>query len=210
VFWHLLGKPMTQTAEKLIAAARAGDSMTLGQLLESYRDYLRLLARIEIGRRLQRKVDASDLVQEVFLDAHRQFPEFRGSAEGQFVQWLRRILAGTLARQVRHYIGTQARDVRLEVGIEADIDHSANGLSLIPIDPQSSPSHHAARGEQSLLVAQALAQLPEDYQTVIILRHLEGLTFPQIAERMERTTDSVEKLWLRGITKLRKAFAEQP
>lgn len=201
---------MSETAEKLLAAAKAGDTPTLGRLLESYRDYLRLLARIEIGRRLQRKVDASDLVQEVFLDAHRQFPEFRGTAEGQFVQWLRRILAGTLARQVRHYIGTQARDVRLEVGIEADLDQSTYGLSLIPIDPRSSPSNHVARGEQTLLVAQALAQLPEDYQTVIILRHLEGMTFPKVADKMGRTVDSVEKLWLRGITKLKKAFAETP
>jgi len=199
---------MKPTAEKWIEAARAGDTPTLGKLLESYRDYLRLLARIEIGKRLQRKVDASDLVQEVFLDAHRQFPEFRGTAEGQFVQWLRRILAGTLARQVRHYLGTQARDVRLEVGIEADLDQSTYGMSLIPIDRGGTPSQHVAQGEQALLVAQALARLPEDYQTVIVLRHLEGLTFPQVSERMGRSVDSVEKLWIRGITRLKKEFAQ--
>ena len=63
------------------------------------------------------------------------------------------------------------------------------------------------RGEQSLQVAQALSLLPPDYQSVIVLRHLEGLTFPQIAERMSRSVDSVEKLWLRGLTQLRKTFA---
>ena len=59
------------------------------------------------------------------------------------------------------------------------------------------------------LVAQALARLPEDYQTVIVLRHMEGLTFPQVAERMGRSVDSVEKLWLRGLTKLRKEFSAE-
>ena len=97
---------MTAEAERLIAGARAGDAATLGRLLELYRNYLRLLARVEIGRRLQGKVDASDVVQEVFLDAHRYFPTFRGTAEPQFVQWLREVLAGTLAGQVRRYLGT--------------------------------------------------------------------------------------------------------
>jgi len=120
---------------------------------------------------------------------------------------LREILAGTLANQVRRYFGTQARDLRLERSIAADLDHSSVALAGIPIDPHSSPSEQVMRGEQSLQVAHALSLLSPDYQSVIILRHLEGLTFPQIAERMERSVDSVEKLWLRGLTQLRKTFA---
>lgn len=196
---------MSETAGTMIAAART-DTAALGRLLELYRNYLRLLARIEIGRKLQGKVDASDVVQEAFLDAHRYFPNFRGTAEPQLVQWLREILAGTLANQVRRYFGTQARDPRLEVGFAADLDQSTYGLANIPVDPHSSPSQHVARGEQTLLVAEALAQLPDDYQTVIVLRHLEGLTFPQVAERMSRSVDSVEKLWVRALTQLRKQF----
>ena len=196
--------------ELLIAEARAGDTSTLGRLLESYRNYLRLLARIEIGRRLQGKVDASDVVQETFLDAHRYFARFRGDAEAQFVHWLREILAGTLANVVRRYLGTKARDVRLERALVADLDQSAHGLTQLLVAPDSSPSQQAIRAEQALLIAEALARLPEDYQTVIVLRHLEGLTFPQAAERMGRSVDSVEKLWLRGLTRLRREFAEGP
>ena len=88
----------------LLAQARTGDNAVLGELLQSYHNYLRLLARIEIGRRLQGKIDASDIVQETFLDAHRHFPGFRGEVEAQFVQWLRAILAGTLANVVRRYL----------------------------------------------------------------------------------------------------------
>ena len=197
---------MTTDGQQLLLEARTGDRATLGKLLEQYRNYLRVLARIEIGRKLQGKVDASDLVQEVFLDAHRYFPQFRGTAEPQFAQWLREILAGTLANQVRRYFGTQARDLRLERSIAADLDHSSMALAGMPIDPHSSPSEQVMRGEQSLQVAEAISHLSPDYQSVIVLRHLEGLTFPQIAERMDRSVDSVEKLWLRGLTQLRKSF----
>lgn len=189
----------------MLATARR-DPESLGRLLEQYRHYLRLLARIEIGRKLQGKVDASDVVQEAFLDAHRYFPAFRGGSEAQFTAWLREILAGTLANQVRRYFGTQARDPRLEVGLMADLDQSTAGLGAIPVDPQTSPSQQVARAEQSLLVADAIGGLPDDYQTVIVLRHLEGLTFPQVAERMGRTVDSVEKLWIRALAQLRKRF----
>jgi RNA polymerase sigma-70 factor (ECF subfamily) len=194
--------------ERWICEARAGDGAVLGRLLEAYRGYLRLLARVEIGRRLQGKMDASDIVQETFLDAHRQFGNFRGESEAQLLNWLREILAGTLANLVRRYFGTQARDVRLE--LNAGLDQSSQALGHMLVDPHSSPSQGAMRGEQTLLVAGALARLPEDYQTVLVLRHLEGLPFAQVAERMGRSVDSVEKLWLRGLTRLRQAFAEKP
>src|SRR5437016_4688934 len=105
---------MTPNPEQLLQEAQAGNLATLGQLLELYRNYLGLLARLEIGRRLQGKVDASDVVQETFLEAHRNFARFRGTAEAQFVHWLRGILAANLANLVRRYLGTQGRDVRLE------------------------------------------------------------------------------------------------
>jgi RNA polymerase sigma-70 factor (ECF subfamily) len=197
---------MSSEVAQQIARIRAGDDALLGTLLQSYRNYLRLLARIQIGRRLQGKLDASDVIQEAFLDAHRQFSHFQGIAEAQLLEWLRAILAGTLANVVRRYLGTQARDIRLERELAADLDQSSCALGHFLVDPRSSPSQQAIRGEQTLLVAEALSQLPDDYQVVLVLRHLEGLTFPQISERMGRSVDSVEKLWLRGLTRLRKEF----
>src|SRR2546430_939962 len=83
--------------------ARGGDDVALGQLLERYRAYLTLLARLQIGRRLQGKVDCADLVQEAFLEATRHFPQFRGLTEPELCAWLRQVLAGCLAHLVRHY-----------------------------------------------------------------------------------------------------------
>src|SRR5437867_4753384 len=95
-----------QDPEQFLRLAREGSGAALGQLLELYRRYLLLLARLQIGRRLQGKVDAADLVQETFLDAHRHFAQFRGTTEAEVTSWLRQILATNLANLVRHYLGT--------------------------------------------------------------------------------------------------------
>ena len=73
-------------------------------------------------------------------------------------------------------------------------------------DSGSSPSHQASKREQAVLLADALAQLPDDYREAIVLRHLEGLTFPEVARRMGRSLDSVEKLWMRALAKLRQVM----
>ena len=201
---------MTADPEQLLAEARAGDAATLGRLLELYRRYLGLLARMQIGQRLQGKVDASDLVQETFLEAHRNFPRFRGTSEGELVRWLRQILAARLADLLRRYLGAQGRDVRLEREIEDAFDRSSVLLDRGLVAVQSSPSQQAARREQAVLLADALAELPDDYRDVLVLRHLEGLTFPQVASRMGRSLDSVEKLWMRGLARLRQIMGGAP
>jgi len=194
--------------EQMIQDVRAGADAYLGPLLDLYRNYLRLLARIEIGRRLQGKLDASDLVQETFLEAHRHFARFQGSSEPQLVSWLRQILAAKVANLLRHYLGTQGRDVRLECELAAELDNSSRILGAELIAPLSSPSQRAVRREQAVLLANALERLPADYREVIVLRHLEGRSFPEIAQRMRRSVDSVQKLWLRGLSRLRRAFGE--
>src|SRR5262245_52067232 len=93
--------------EALLQLARQGHASALGGLLNRYRNYLVLLARYQIGQRLQGKIEASDLVQETFMEAHRDFGKFRGAAEKEFVQWLRRILASNLANQIARYTGTR-------------------------------------------------------------------------------------------------------
>lgn len=197
---------MSADVEQLLREAQAGDAATLGQLLEHFRRYLALLARVQIGQRLQGKVDASDVVQETFLEAHRHFPQFRGRSEGELVGWLRQILAARLANLCRHYLGTQGRDVRLEREIEEGLDRSAAQLDRGLVAPQPSPSRQAVQREQAVLLAEALSQLPEDYRDVLVLRHLEGLTFPEVARRLGRSEDSVSKLWMRGLARLRQVM----
>jgi RNA polymerase sigma-70 factor (ECF subfamily) len=194
--------------EELLRQARAGSGPALGQLLELYRSYLSLLARLQIGRRLQGKVDPADLVQETFLEAHRNWAQFRGRSEGELVQWLRQILASRLSELIRRYLGTRRRDVRLDRELAGELDQSSHVLDRGLVAPQSSPSQQAARREQAVLLADALERLPEDYREVIILHHMEALSLPEVARRMGRSEHSVEKLWARALARLRRTLGD--
>ena len=197
---------MAGEIDLLLSEAKGGADGALGRLLEQYSQYLTLLARMQIGKRLQGKVDPADLVQEVFLNVHRQFPQFRGTSEAEFVAWLRRIMAGQFALTLRHYMGTKGRDVNLERDLVAELDQSSLALDRGLVASYSTPSQHASRREQAVLLAEALGKLSEDHREVIVLRHLESLSFAEVAVRMNRTENSVYKLWVRALANLRSAM----
>jgi RNA polymerase sigma-70 factor (ECF subfamily) len=194
--------------EQLLLLARAGHGPALGQLLELYRNYLTLLARLQIGRRLQGKVDSADLVQESFLEASEHFDQFRGTSEAELAAWLRQILVSRLAKLVRHYCTTQRRDVRLERQLADEVEQSSRCLGLVA--PGSTPSQRAVRREQSVLLADALGRLPEDYREVLVMHHLQGVPLAEVAQQMGRSLDSIKKLWLRGLARLRRVLKEAP
>jgi RNA polymerase sigma-70 factor (ECF subfamily) len=165
-----------------------------------------LLARTQIRRHLQGRVDESDVVQETFLAAHRDFGRFRGTTEGELVGWLRQILAARLANLVRQHVGARRRDARLERRLTDELEQSSGALGVALVDPQPSPSQQAARRERAVLLADALKALPRDYAEVIVLRHLEGPPFAEVAGRMGRSVGSVEKLWVRALVRLRRTL----
>lgn len=197
------GKPA-----RLLLAARQGDERALGELLEHFRSYLELLARMEIGRRLQTKIDTSDVLQDTYLDAHRSFRSFRGSSEKEFVGWLRSIFATRLSMLLRHYLGTQGRDLRREQGLEINLDQTSQLLERGLFAGGNTPSQSVMRREQGVILAEALARLPEDYREIVMLRHLEDLPFADAAARMNRSVDSVQKLWVRALARLKSLMAD--
>src|SRR5262249_35444909 len=164
------------------------------------------LARVQLGQNLQGKVDPSDLVQEAFLEAHRDFGQFQGQTEAELRAWLRRLLATGLADQVRRFRGTRRRDLRLERQLAAALDQSSQALEGGLVAPGSSPSARAARREEAVRLAEALELLPVDYRDVLLLRHFQGLTFPDIARRLGKTLDGVKNAWLRGLARLRRTL----
>jgi RNA polymerase sigma-70 factor (ECF subfamily) len=197
---------MNDDPEVLLEQARQGDGTAAGRLLEHYSTYLTLLARVQIGRRLQGKVDPGDIVQETFLEAHRQIHRFRGTSEAELLAWLRRILAGQVAQLLRRYFGTKGRDIKLERELGVQLDQSSQMMDGGFIATLSTPSQHASGREQAVLLAEALERLSVDHREVIVLRHLEALSFPEVAARMGRSEDSVQKLWVRALTNLRRAL----
>ena len=192
--------------EHLLAQARAGKLECLGQLLQLYSNYLKLLAATQIDDKLRARCSPSDVVQETFCEAHRDFQQFRGQSMPEFLAWIRRILVNNLSRVVEKHMLAEKRDVRREAsfhGIEAALERSTARLESILVDEGTSPSSDVQRREHAIILADQLAQLPQDYRDVLVLRHLEGLSFGEVAERMERSPGAVRMLWLRAIDKLR-------
>src|SRR5262249_38568008 len=149
--------------------ARSGDQAALGRLLDLYRNYLRLQACTLIGSALRVRLDPSDLVQETFLEANRDFRQFGRSTGAELVRWLRHILVCNLADQAKRH-QSQKRDVRREESLQAMLDRSSQEVQAALGTGLSSPSARLRRRERAVLLADALAGLPPDYREVIVLR----------------------------------------
>jgi RNA polymerase sigma-70 factor (ECF subfamily) len=204
---HTLNEP--EAPLQLLARARAGDQKALGQLLESYRNYLRLLASAHVGAGLRLRLDPSDLVQETFVDATADFRGFRGTSEGELVAWLRRILVRNLADQARHH-RAEGRDWRREEPLEAILGRSSLGLHRALEGNLSSPSAQVIRQERAVVLADKLAQLPDDHREVIVLRSLLHLKFDDVAVRMGRSSVAVRLLWARALERLKTLLEVKP
>jgi RNA polymerase sigma-70 factor (ECF subfamily) len=179
-----------------------------GKPLEQYREYLRLLARLQLGPRLRGKVDPSDVVQEALLRAHEKRDQFQGQTDAQKAVWLRQILANTLTDVVRRY-SAEARDVTRERSLEEELEKSSAKLEAMLASEAPSPTQRAQRQEQLLSLADALAQLPEDQRLALELRHLQGYTVGAISKEMGRSKQAIVGLIYRGMQKLRQLLHHQ-
>lgn len=176
---------------------------------ERYREYLRLLARLQLDPRLRGKLDPSDIVQEALLKAHEKRDQFRGRTEEERAAWLRSILTNTLIDVARKY-GAQGRDVAAERSLEAALHESSAQLEQWLASDASSPVQHAVRGEELLRLADGLAQLPEDQRTALELKHLGGYSVEEIAQEMGRSKTAIGGLLRRGVKRLRELLREPP
>src|SRR6516162_3805862 len=174
---------------ELIQRCRDGEAVAREQLFLKYRHYLQVLAQAQLGRHLRTKCDASDLVQQTLLEAHRDFATFQGRHESELLAWLRRILAHNLFNEARRY-AAQQRDAAREVSLEqmqAGVDQSSLALGRCLAADTPSPSSDAVQRESAVRLADALARLPEDYRQVLMLRVFEELPAEEVAQRMGRS-----------------------
>jgi RNA polymerase sigma-70 factor (ECF subfamily) len=172
------------------------------EALEPFRRYLEVLARVHLDPSLRGKLDPADVVQQTLLRACAALPEVRGRMPEVLAAWLRKVLARTLADTVKHY-HRDRRDVDLERSLEGDLDRSSSGLAGWLAGDQTSPSRAAARNEELLRLADALAELPEPQREVVLLKHCRGWTLQQIADHIGRTVPAVASLLRRGLEALR-------
>ena len=190
-------------ASELLDQARRGDREALGRLLEAQRPALHRLAERQLGGRVAVRVDASDVIQQTFLEAHRSFPQFAGLDARDLAAWLQGILGHKVAGAVRDHALLQKRDVRRD----RSLDDSGGGAG--PLKQQldaglSTPSQKAIRGEEARRLSEALTLLPDDQREAVRLRHLEGWALADIARHLGRTPAATAGLIKRGMQALRR------
>jgi RNA polymerase sigma-70 factor (ECF subfamily) len=173
--------------------------------LDHHREYLRLLASLQIDPRLRGQFDPSDVVQQALLKAHERFDQFRGGTDEELRAWLRAILARTLVDFVRK-VGRQKWERARS--LEYALEQSSAKLEVLLASEEADPGRGALWAERLVELAEALAGLPEDQKTAVELRYLHGMAVPEVAGAMGRSTVSVTGLLYRGMKSLRCAMGE--
>ena len=187
----------------LLEAARAGCPESMGRLLEEYRGHLLYLANSEVPTDLRPKVAPSDLVQETIVAAYDAFRQFHGESQGEFLVWLRRILARTLLDFLRAWRQRQKRAVHLEVPFDTHLPH-AHDPAYVAHDP--SPSSECAHREQEAGIRQELGGLPEEYRRVLRMRYYEQATYRQIGQALGVSEEAARKSCDRALAVLGKTL----
>jgi RNA polymerase sigma-70 factor (ECF subfamily) len=174
--------------------------------LEHYRSALLLLARAQLARHRDLGLDASDLVQQTYVDAYRDRHQFRGQSEEQLFAWLRQVLHHNfLDAYDRARAGK--RDVARKA-LEADLTGSFIGLDDLLAASHTSPSEGAARSEELARLATAMEQLPEQQRQAVTLKDLVGLTLAETSERLGCTQSATAGLLFRGRQRLQQLLSE--
>jgi RNA polymerase sigma-70 factor (ECF subfamily) len=188
--------------EQLLDRALQGDREAFGQLLDAERTTLHRLAERQLKGRIAVRVDASDIIQQTFLEAHRSLPQFAGQDLRELAAWLKGILEHKIASAIRDHTLLQKRNLRRERSLD---DSQGGGPLKQDLDAgHSSPSQKAIRGEEAERLSQALAALPADQGEAVRLRHLKGWALGDIAQRLGRTPAATAGLIKRGMQALRR------
>jgi RNA polymerase sigma-70 factor (ECF subfamily) len=193
----------TLSPRQLLDQALQGDREALGRVLEAQRAGLHRLAERQLEGRIAVRVDASDIIQQTFLEAYRSFPQFAGRDMRELVAWLQIILDHKVAGAIRNHALLQKRNV----GREQSMDDSRGGGTPLKqnLDADlTSPSQKAIRGEEAERLSRALTTLPDDQREAVRLRHLEGWALADIARRLGRTPAATAGLIKRGMKALRR------
>ena len=196
------GSPKQKTLDQLLAEAQAGSTAAVGEALDACRAYLLMVATREVDPALRVKTAASDIVQETFLEAQRDFRRFHGTTEAELLAWLRQVLLNNVANCQRRYRQTAKREIDLEVDLTNE--HSSLNWQESVDAGCPTPSWQAVTNEAQTSLEVALENLPTEYRQVILYRYQEERSFAEIGDLMNRSPEAARKLWARAVERLEK------
>jgi RNA polymerase sigma-70 factor, ECF subfamily len=187
---------------ELLQSARQGDDSALNQIWQELRTYLLIIANQRLDAGLRGKMDASDVVQQSLMDAHKGFDEFRGQSEGEIKAWVCKLVIHNLVDAGRRFRLSQKRSISKETSWSMENE-------LTAIKDETSPSTLLRQRETDDEMARAVSQLPQRSQQLLELRHRLGLSHAQVAVELGMTESGAQKLWSRIVLELQERLSPQ-
>ena len=196
--------PDTDEAD-LLQRAKAGDQQALAALFARYRDRLRKMVRLRLDRRVSGRIDASDVLQDAYLDVARRFHEYAAAPAVPFYVWLRALAGQRLVDLHRRHLGAQMRDAGQEVSLCRGALPAASSASLAQqlLAGLTSPTQAAIRAEMQMRLQETLNSMDPIDREVVVLRHFEELTNVEAAEVLGIETSAASKRYIRAIRRLK-------
>src|SRR5438105_3291755 len=196
--------PDSDEAE-LLRRAKAGEQQALAALFSRYRDRLRKMVRLRLDRRMAGRIDASDVLQDAYLDVARRFPEYAAAPAVPFYLWLRTLAGQRLVDLHRRHLGAQMRDAGQEVSLYRGALPAASSASLAQqlLAGLTSPTQAAIRAEMQVRLQEALNSMDPIDREVVGLRHFAELTNVEAAEVLGIETSAASKRYIRAIRRLK-------
>ena len=203
--------PDSETTQRLLLQAGEGEGQAVNELIERHRDALRRMVAARMDRGMAQRVDASDIVQEALIEAHRRLSDYIKEGPMPFHLWLRQIAKDRMIDAHRRH-RAQRRDVGREQAMTAAVraDQSSLDLAAQLCDMELTPAALAVRKELESRFWSALERLDQSDREVVLLRHQEQLGNGEVAELLGLSTAAAGMRYLRAIRRLRTALGETP
>lgn len=197
--------PEQQQTEELLVLAKDGDQVAVNQLMERHRDALRHLVRMRLDQKIQRRVDVSDVVQDVLIEANRRLGRYMDNPVLSFRLWLRQIARDRIIDAHRRHRVSAKRSVDREQALASPRGYDQSSIHLASLlgDNKLTPAANALQIEMARKVEAAITQLDERDCEIVIMRHYEHLSNQEIAQALELTEPAASMRYLRAIRRLK-------
>ena len=204
--------PQREKTEELLAGVKEGDASAVNQLMERHRDSLRRIVQLRLDQKIQRRIDVSDVVQDVLIEANRRLSDYVANPQMPFHLWLRQIAQDRIIDAHRRHRGSAKRSVDKErpLAVPSADDRSTMDLAAQLCDRELTPAAAVAQAEMARCVERAISQLPDQDCEIIIMRHYEQLSNQEVAQALSLTEPAASMRYLRAIRRLRELMAEPP
>src|SRR4051812_26599482 len=197
--------PDVEKTQDLLAEAKGGDVEAVNRLMDRHRDSLRRMVQLRLDQRIQRRIDVSDIVQDVLVEANRRLQDYLAHPAMPYHLWLRQIAQDRIIDAHRRHRASAKRSVDRErpLAVPAAGDHSTMELAAQLSDQELTPATAAAQHEMARLVEAAIAKLPDQDCEIIVMRHYEQLSNQEVAQSLSLTEPAASMRYLRALRRLK-------